>query len=185
MRLTEREQAFLACSCWISGSLAGCLCLFGLMASAFLAARLFPTSQSCAEPGSQGCFGDMTRKGERAFLPSASRAWELDGCQSQGCRGMWPMSQDNDGIPAVLLILERFFLPLLTSSSPTWAALSKGHSTGDSEENAAASWFWAPEGLWEFQERVDLQGRPLNHMSLPSPILSPSWLGVCHTGLAT
>lgn len=117
MRLTEREQAFLACSCWISGSLAGCLCLFGLMASAFLAARLFPTSQSCAEPGSQGCFGDMTRKGERAFLPSASRAWELDGCQSQGCRGMWPMSQDNDGIPTVLLILERFFLPLLTSSS--------------------------------------------------------------------
>lgn len=106
-RLTEREQAFLACSCWISGSLAGCLCLFGLMASAFLAARLFPTSQSRAERGCRGSFGDMTRKGES--LPSASRAWELQGCQSQGCRRTWPMSQDKDGVPAVLLIFGEVF----------------------------------------------------------------------------
>jgi len=46
-RLTEREKAFLAGSCWISGRLAGCLCLFGLMPSSFLAARLFLTSELC------------------------------------------------------------------------------------------------------------------------------------------
>lgn len=109
-RLTEREQAFLACSCWISGSLADCLCLFGLMASAFLAARLFPTSQSRAERGCWGSFGDMTRKGETFHqLP------EHGNCRNVKARGVEERGQCHRtrmGSQQCCWYLERLFLCL-------------------------------------------------------------------------